>query len=198
MTPPTTLSTVLLLQFTDFANQMLAVYRVNARTIFDSYTNFAVAVSAAALSAGAEWPFYSHHGWVVQAARFLEQSGARSIGIAHIVTPEDYDPWIRYTQANLGWKQELHEFYGKEGPLPPVASYIMESYPFSSPPIEEPAPAEGYDFFLPIWESSPIESDGRPSLTNYDVLRFVVTAKRLVTVGVLVDVPLLTLHHSFL
>ena len=93
------------------------------------------------------------------------------MGIANIVKPEEYEEWIQYSQENQAWKQELHEFYGRDGRVDPIAPFIQTFYPQLAAPLNQPAPATGSDFFLPVWQSSPIELDGTPSLTNFDMMR---------------------------
>jgi len=154
-------------QFTVFARQIIAVYQVNAEKIVDIVDNFGVGMTAYAVGANRTWPFVTMPAFEAQAARTMEQSGARTVAIAHLVPGDLREAWIEYAQENIGWKKESYEYYGimnnTGNPAPPFIWGPWNNYG----PVD--GLYENYSYYAPIWQAAPIPSSD--TITNYDAFR---------------------------
>ena len=154
------------LQFTDFAYQIIGVYEVNADTIVDTYENFAIEISSVAKHSNETWPYVTIPAFEAQATRVMEQTGSRTMGVAHYVMPEQVDAWIGYSMQNIWWKQEGYDYQGMNqtaGPLPPFIWGDFRNFGPLDGPLEE------YGFYAVMWQGAPIIESER--ISNFDAFR---------------------------
>ena len=153
-------------QFTDFANQVIGVYQINAKRIIEAYQGFSVQFSAFAIGANLTWPFVTLPAFEAQVDALVEQTGAKTMGVVHLVSEEDRPEWEKYTIANQGWIQESLDFRGSNETAPPIVPHIWNS--FSGPDAYLPAEgiAENFDSYAPLWQSLNFWF-----ITNFDLIR---------------------------
>ena len=135
----------------------------------DVYENFAIGVAAFAVGSNSPWPFVTIPAFARQADRAMQQTGASSMGMAHVVRPELYDAWVQFSLDNQEWLVERDEYYNFSGTSPGPLPFIWDSF-FDFAPSNSTAP--GYDHYAPFHQSVPVSVAGL-SIQNFDALRYV-------------------------
>jgi hypothetical protein len=153
-------------QFTDFANQIIGVYEINADKIVDTYDNFAIEISSSAIASKSEWPFVTVPGFEAQGTRVQEQTGARTMAVSHFVQPEEKEAWLNYTMGNFGWIQESYDYQGSNETATPPPPFIWGDWRNFAP---VPGPMEKYGIYAPYWQGAPITLNG--GIVNFDSFR---------------------------
>ena len=155
------------LQFTGFANQIIGVYQINAKRIVEAYETFAVQFSAFAVGANQNWPYVTLPAFEAQVDALVKQTGARTMGVCHLVDEEERPAWESFTMFNQGWIQDSLDYQGKTEPTRPIMPFIWGSWAPPFGPID--APLENYDFYAPMWQA--YETPGL--ISNFDCMRYV-------------------------
>ena len=96
----------------------------------------------------------------------MEQTGSRSLGIAHFVQPEDIEEWLQYTKDNIGWKQESLDYHGSNATGTPLVPFIWGDFR-NFGPVD--GPVEEFGFYAPLWEGAPVTENDR--IQNFDAFR---------------------------
>jgi hypothetical protein len=130
------------------------------------YENFALQLTSFAIAANMTWPFVTLPLFEGYVARALEQSGARTMGVANFVRPEEREAWENYTRANLGWRQAGLDYSGLSNQtISAVPPFIWGSFRDFGP-IEGPGDR---GFYASMWQAAPIVTSDR--ICNFDAFR---------------------------
>ena len=153
------------MQFNDFANQIIGVYQINAKWIFEAYQGFGVQFSAFAIGANRTWPFVTLPAFEAQVDSLVKQTGAWTMGIGHLVSEEDRPEWERYTATNQGWIQEGLDYRGSNETARPILPWIWNSWQGEDALKPVDGFLEGYDHYVPLWQAY-----GGGFLSNFDMM----------------------------
>ena len=115
---------------------------------------------------GSDWPFVTVPAFEAQATRVMEQTGSRTMGVAHVVQPDQAEAWVNYTLRNIGWKQESLDYQGSNKSATPLAPFIWGDFR-NFGPVE--GPVEEFGFYLPMWQGAPVDQNDR--IQNFDSFR---------------------------
>ena len=99
-----------------------------------------------------------------QVDALVEQTGARTMGICHLVDAEDRSAWENYTVANQGWTQETLDYHGINETARPIMPFLWGTWRPPFLPVE--GPVENYDYYAPLWQGY-----GGGAASNFDCLR---------------------------
>jgi hypothetical protein len=146
------------------------VYQINAWNIIEAYTSFALHVTTYAMGTNSKWPFVTLPGFPVEAGQAMRVTGANTLSITPLVTPENKDRWANYTVANQGWVQETHDYLQTNMTAWPIVPFIWTDFrTFMSPkPLQEPL---ANDHFAPLWQTAVLSIRGL-GFVNFDAYGF--------------------------
>ena len=131
------------------------------------YVSLGMTIAASAQNQ-MEWPFVTVPAFEAQATLARQQSGASTIGLSHVVRPEQVSEWNNWTVVHqTAWLSESYVYQGKDtSTLDPIVGHIWGDWLDPSPLRQ---PYGDYNFFLPLWQSSPAVT-GSIASTNMDSL----------------------------
>jgi len=153
-------------QFEDVVSQIASVYEINAKTISDVYDSFSLQLTSHALNNDG-WPNVIMPNYEAHAAHAIQQTGARSIGFATIVKPDERAEWEQYSRDNQGWKQKSFDYYdGNTRVATPVTNITAGSL---FRPSESTSVQPGRDVYMPLAQFAPLEI-GEVTI-NFDMLK---------------------------
>eukprot|EP00934_Nitzschia_sp_Nitz4_P002211 Nitzschia sp. Nitz4//scaffold363_size14950//383//8108//NITZ4_008904-RA/size14950-snap-gene-0.0-mRNA-1//1//CDS//3329549257//2211//frame0 len=154
--------------FEDSAHQFESVFHLNAKKVFKALNAFGKQMTSQATAANATWPYVTIPGFEALAVDIREQTGADTVMMAHIVTEEQRTEWEAYTQHyGAAWIQESIDYNPDE--YEDIIAFTMPYIFDDSFPNPSDGPKEGYEYYVPVWQSSPLEW---AEYANYDALDY--------------------------
>lgn len=106
------LSLLSLLQFDDFARQVIEVTQINAQNIFERYQTMGRQLTAYALATNSTWPFVQMPMFEAQVSAAVEATDAGFVLFTPVVQEAEVIDFELFASSNRQWMQESIDFYG--------------------------------------------------------------------------------------
>ena len=141
-------------QFTDFANQIIEVYQINALNIVQTLESASLSMTSYVIGKGSEWPFVTIPRFEALGDHVMTHTGATAFSLVVLVNGTQRMEWEEYSVANQGWMQDSYDYFGLNETAPPIFPSIHGNLRVV-PPKRVDGLAESRSQYAPIWQAAP-------------------------------------------